>query len=195
MPRLEYEITVRDESGKVIRKIRSAARSFVTNFMMIIYSVLTGYEIYVTNTEGSDVTIPYGFTDVDNFLDGSAATAGEGDDSYGIVVGSGTKSVTSADYNLESKISHGDGDGMLHYYETNVGGVYDTEMEVTRDFKNNGSTDVTISEVGLIVRFVYKKGGSPGEDMVMIARDLIDPPVTVPPGGVATVKYTLRTHT
>ena len=88
------------------------------------------------------------------------ANAPEGDDSYGITVGSDSTPVTDDDYSLKSKISHGDGDGLLHYGVHTLGGVevgsnY-ARFRISRGFTNNGSVAVTVYEFGLAVRNYWK---------------------------------------
>ena len=126
------------------------------------------------------------------------AAAGEGDDSYGIIVGSGDTPPSNSDYALESKISHGDGDNLLHYGPVTVSDIYVTDSEVyfeiTRDFTNNGSVDVTVKEIGLVVyqTILYRTNTSDHVNVdfkALIIRDVLDTPRTISPGSTLSVTY------
>jgi len=196
MYRAYLEVTVRDRTGKVVRRIRRESKSFVKNFMNILHSLFTGADISIVDTYGTSRTIPYAFKDVDNYLTETTVLAPEGNDLIGILVGSGTTPPTPDDYSLESKIPHGDGDNQLHYYDVVVSNVLisgnEMAIEIERSFDNNGTVDVTVREVGLVLEIDYKSGGVYDSAFVLILRDVLDSPVTVLAGGSLTVKYTIK---
>jgi len=127
-----------------------------------------------------------------------AMGAPRGDDSYGIVVGSGTDPVSYSDYRLGKQIRHGTGPHQLDYGTTTVTPVtVDTEnkasFSISRVFTNRSGSPVTVSECGIIARSYWKDSGGVRQDIkYLIVRDLIEPPITVPPDGTLTIVYTFE---
>ena len=116
--------------------------------------------------------------------------AGAGDDTFGIVVGTGDTPVTADDYNLASKIAHGTGAGQLSYgavtlYDPFVSD-YTVKQRIARSFTNNSGADITVKEIGLIVKT------SVDNYLVMIIRDVITP-LTIPDGGKSMIRYYIKT--
>jgi len=124
-----------------------------------------------------------------------AFNASAGDDSYGIVVGTGTTVVTSEDFKLASKIRHGTSTGQLIYGEQSLAYSYgDTVsyVEISRVFTNNSGGIVTVRETGLIGRNYWKDENAVRNDVLfLVARDVLSPPVSVPNLHLLTVRYRL----
>jgi predicted RNA methylase len=81
-----------------------------------------------------------------------AVDASVGDDSYGIIAGTGTTAVTIDDYKIETKIAQGTGTGQLSYGAvtlsiTNDG--TDQIVEIQRQVINNSGGTITIKELAL----------------------------------------------
>ncbi|RLE87271.1 MAG: hypothetical protein DRJ67_05130 [Thermoprotei archaeon] len=163
------------------------AHSFVENFFRILRTMLTSLDEEVVATDGGSTSI----TDTQD-LGSIRVTAVGGDDSYGIVVGSGTTPPTPGDYTLESKIPHGTGAGQLSYGETGVSAVSvkgnDIYLYIDRTFTNLSGADIDISETGLI-------GWNTSADHVLLARDVFSPPLTVADGAAITIRYTIKATT
>jgi len=209
-----WEIIVRDRNGKVISKHRQPCRSLLANFLRILRGVLlakggfTGAASGVKTTcsvkkyDGSEGTAWIEWYDTEELYAGGTpmgANAGDNDDSYGIMVGSGTKAVEIDDYNLESKIPHGTGSGQLDY-DTHAITISEeagqVKITITRPFKNNSGEPITVSEVGLGVRSYWKgKNGIKNDIKFLIARDKLSTTHTVPDGGSLTVKITITIPT
>ncbi len=208
---IDVELEIKDKHGKTVKKIRFPSQSYVKNFIAVLRALLRGDTESITKLDGSSDTYygghPYhteiGSNECDNqTLEILNALAGSGDDSYGIVVGSGTTSVSINDYNLASKIAHGTGAGQLNYYGVSISGLTKVnpntyEFYLERIFENLSGGDVTIAEAGLIVhhRLFYERGNSPLLDKdtkFMIIRDLLPSPETITPESSITIRYYIR---
>lgn len=118
-----------------------------------------------------------------------AVNAASDNGNFGTFVGSGTTAVGISDYNLATKIAHGNGAGQLRYRlqgSANLGVVGSTASFTTdRNFDNNSGADVDVKEIGLV-------GEATGTGYYfLLARDVLPSTVTVPNGGVLRVVYTI----
>jgi hypothetical protein len=211
------EIEVRDREGRIVGRGRHEMRSFLNNYLKILEgemkaiggAALTVYNTTVAsatviNTAGSSVaawTERYAFYDTSygGAYGGGvpfAVEAPDNDDSYGIVVGTGTLGLSLDQYAPASKIAHGTGSGQLDYgvstYEdlgldTGVSPpVY--RFRVMRTFSNLSGAAININEVCIVARNYWKTLGSVVNDVkFLIARDVLPSTYTVPNGGSATV--------
>ena len=205
-----WEIEVYDKNGKLISKHRQPCRSLLANFIRILRGMLMGKGGYTgeasgakasCNVKGYDGSLAEAWTEwytADHTRGGGTpmgAKAPDDDDSYGIMVGSGTKTVAIDDYVLETKISHGTGSGQLDYDTHTISISEETgqvKVEVTRTFKNISGATITIREVGLGVRNYWKDWGNVRKDLkFLIVRDVLSEPKDVPDGGSSTVKITI----
>jgi hypothetical protein len=184
-----------EEDGKVV--YRGEAKSFVYNFAKVLAGMLGNSgdgsslkTITATDVNGSTGTV---YIEVNH---GSASwsfnpmgyNAGDNNDSYGIIVGSGTTPVTYLNYNLASKITHGTGTGQLDYDTHTIVANYTLTggyIDFYRTFVNRSSADVVVREVGLVAQ---SQIGS-NTTKYLVARDLLPTPVTVKSLGSLTVKY------
>lgn len=104
---------------------------------------------------------------------------------YGVVFGNGTAPATLDDYQLA-------GDHFQTYdafasITSNSTEDY-TEIVATYTITNTGTSEFTISEIGLTSCYnSYNEG-------TLVERTLLDTPVTIPAGGVGQVIYTIRTN-
>jgi len=187
---------------------KAKCRSFVNNFAKIIAACLGarvtgGYYDFssttVVDVNGNAVTV-YGqwFEGASYGYGGGTSPFGlfapGGDDSFGVVVGSGSTPVSTTDYRLASKILHGAGAGQLDYgthVVTSSFGSSSSYIDVARSFTNRSGGDVTVRETGLIARNLW--GGLGGQTAVdvkfLIARDVLPTPITVKALGSLTVRY------
>lgn len=180
---LILEVEVRDKKGQVIYKKRKKAKSWVKNFAEILRSHFANLDATVKGLDGSEYTSP-----PDTIL----VAAEEGNDSYGIQVGSGTGTPIPSDYKLATKIDHGTGANQLQYGAVTVESVTIedsniSQFRVIRVFTNGSGSDITVTEIGLVT---YYAGVS-----VLLARDLLSPSVTVPDGATLTVRYIVKVTT
>jgi len=197
---VEYEIEVTDKDGNIVKQIKKQSESLVKNFLILLNAAFKIGSSDAVDTGGTTRTVNmFGYLEYHVWASGYSRaycgyagwtpTASEGDDTYGIIVGTSDQPVSVDDYNLISKIAHGDSAGQLHYYETTVqeptvdGNTVRQRFE--REFKNNSGADITVKEIGLVVKT------SKDNYLVMIIRDVID--LTIPAGGKARIIYRIVT--
>lgn len=118
------------------------------------------------------------------------------DDTYGILVGTGSTAVTNDDYNIETKIAHGIGTGQLQYLgmqveDTIVDGDV-TTLTLKRLFTNASGATITINEVALIAK-PYSTDDTPTvKSEIMLARDVISGGAVVLNGATVPVYIYIR---
>jgi hypothetical protein len=184
------------ENGKVVYSHKAESKSFVKNLGIVLAGMLREVSsVSVTNTAGGTASVET-ISDHPGYFQYDYTTmymnAGDNDDSFGIIVGSGSTPVSPSDYALASKISHGTSPGQLDYDTHTVTTSYtDTSsyVEIARTFMNKSGGDVVVSEVGLVV-WAYNKPVYVTTDVkYLIARDLLPNPITVKNFGTLNVKY------
>lgn len=186
--RVEYEIEVRDKHGNVIKKLKKKSESLLTNFLQILGRLFGNANQSFYARDGVAYAPTYDHGDYASIL------APEGNDDYGVLVGTGTTPVTASDYDLASPITHGTGAGQLQHgamsYEApSVSGSV-TTWRNSRTFTNGSGADITVNEIGLAILYY---GASPMTTFyVLIARDVLATPVTVPDGATLTVRYSFK---
>jgi hypothetical protein len=198
---VEYEIMVTDKNGKIIEHRKEKSQSLVKNFLMLTNAAFKVSTSTVKDTGGTsraagaknsytwsngapDYTVGY------TGAGGWAPNAPEADATYGIIVGTSDIAVTVDDYNLKAKIAHGNAAGQLYHYGTimldpTVAGLTVTQ-KFMRTFLNNSGAEITVKEIGLVVRIPTDIF------LVLIIRDVITP-VPVPNGGSLTINYYIKT--
>ena len=205
---VEYEIEVTDKDGNIVKQIKKKSESLVKNFLMLLNAAFKPGTSDVVDTGGTTRTTGAKYCVTWNWwvqqaggydraftLYGSdggwTPTAPEADDTYGIIVGTSDQAVSASDYNLISKIAHGDSAGQLYHYATTMleptvdGNTVRQRFE--RTFKNNSGGDITVKEIGLVVKIPVDNY------LVMIIRDVLSTPVTVSTGGKMRVIYRIVT--
>ena len=182
----ELEVLIEAEvvkEGKVIKRHRQKSRTWVRNWISIIHGAFARQDISLTKQDGTTTTLGYG--DSISYLSVNAAA---GDDSHGILVGSGTTPYSPNDYALANKIPHGTGDGQLYYGSTVVTDIVDDgtslSFKIVRTFSNEGSVNVTVNEVGLAV---YANGYN-----ILVARDVLSSSISVPAGSSLVIRYIVK---
>ena len=199
---LFYEIEVRDKNGNLISKRMGRSRSLVRNFALMLRGLMAGNIAGVISKSEWDVKVTLTATDGSTFdypslmFSGEAkdapsameASALERTDEYGVVVGTGSTAVTRDDYKLESQVPDGFADGQMVYGKTTVedvnGDPPSSVFRIIRTFTNEGSSTISIYEIGLIVKAQNR--------YVLIARDVLDTAQDVPAGATLTVRYIFK---
>jgi hypothetical protein len=215
------EVEVRDREGRIVGRGRHEMRSFLNNLLRILGGMMDAAGGFPATSPGAGVVVRTSTTVIT--LAGSSATAyteaqmgsggnygggvvfavkaADNDDTYGIIVGSGTVGVALDQYAPASKIAHGTGSGQLVYglssYEdlgldTGVSPpVY--RFRVMRTFSNLSGAAININEVCIVARSYWKEDSGVRNDVkYMIARDALPSTYTVPNGGTATVAVTVE---
>lgn len=186
---VEYEIVVRDKYGKIIEQRHEESKSLVKNFALLLNALFNVSTKSVVDLSGASVA-GSAKSGIANTPGGWSPIAGGGGTICSIMVGTGTAAVSADDYKLAAKISHGTGTGQLIYY---FSAIYDpvidgttVKQEIRRAFKNDSGADITVNEIGLIVKT------NVDIFLVLIIRDVIAP-LTIPNGATYTVKYYIQT--
>ena len=117
--------------------------------------------------------------------------AGSADDSYGIVVGTGTNAEANDDYALQTQIAHGVGAGQLDHGAVGLTAPVsngNVDLVVTRAFTNGSGGQINVREMGV---YMKTKDHESADEYICILRDLESK--DVPDAGVLTAQYILRT--
>ena len=95
---LKFKIIVLDRNGKVKDVREGVSESYVANYNKLCFICVTGNATELVDSDGSSKTI------FNSDLPNIECDAPEGDDSYGIIVGTGSDPSLPGMYNLQSKI-------------------------------------------------------------------------------------------
>lgn len=153
---------------------------FLKNYYTAIRTLFTGLAIHCTSQSGSGYSVlsSEGYKLL-RICDALSAVS-NGTTGNAIVVGSGTTPPSVTDYKLESQLTTVS--GTASYQRVTVGAT-DTFTAVAT-ITNTGSESITISEVGLQLQ-------STGSWYFMVERTLLESPITIAPGGIGQVTYTI----
>jgi len=180
---LWYTVTVRDRYGKRISRERRRSKSFLKQWNQLVYVQFSQQGAYnITDTGGTARSIGYDGTNF--YMD-----AIQGDDSHGIMVGTGNTPVDISDYALEAKCANGVGAGQLVYWTDvvtdSVVAAPSCSFGISRTMVNNSGGAITAREAGIGMKM---KGGFYG----LAVRDVFSAAQAVPNGGAITVNWTLQ---
>jgi len=211
VPTLEafWELEVRDQNGEVLQRLKQRSHSWVRNAYNLLFATLAGKNLdqgtfgagYLSLKDTGNVVkygesngIAYWGDNWDGVTRGYRGPAGN--DTYGILVGSGTNPENFESYALQTKIANGTGSGQLSYVQGEehaiiwTAGTLTLKNDLVRYFNNNSGADVGVNEVGLAAHGRIPENGS--ETNYMFARDKLDSTVTVPNTGQLKVTYTVQ---
>jgi hypothetical protein len=189
--RAYLKVKVIDENGKCTYYRRYRSRSFVANFLRVLFTNLSEQSVNNLNTSGGSYSI--------SRYDSMAVSDGSNDSSYGILIGSGTSAPTIIDSNLSQVISNGAGVGQMQYGAVSVtGAVTNTStnsgyITVTRTLTNNSGSSITVSEVGLVAW--SSNQAEQTNQFYLIIHDLLPSPITVPNGSSLSLSYEIQVTT
>lgn len=198
IPEAFIELEVRDKDGKVIQRHRQRSHSWVRNAYNIIFYYLSAVQGLAANslrcqmTNGNWREMFYVMACSNRIWDseGNGYRAYAGEDTMGIVVGTGTAAEDFESYALETKIANGSGAGQLAYTAQeapDVSTADTTKRNVwVRYFNNNSGGSIGVNEVGLIIYFYYQGG------LFLTERSKLASTVTVPNTGQLKVTYTIQ---
>lgn len=210
IPEAYWECEVRDGGGNVIQTLKQHSHSWVRNAYNMMFCYLAGKDLNhnsfgagYLSLKDTGGTVRYGgggvchsnTTSLDT-VSGWGYRGSAGNDTYGILVGSGTNPESFEDYALQSKIANGTGAGQLSYVESEAhvvswtSGTLTMKNELARYFNNNSGNAVNVNEVALVLRG-YQPGGTYSYSF-MTARDKLVTTVTVPNTGQLKVTYTVQ---
>lgn len=185
-------IIIRDRKGKI--KFDSGlepSNSFVIAFLETLYTLFANvsYAIEDVGNTARNIADPS-----DGAYMKHRIGAGDNDDSYGIVVGTGVTVETNIDYALATKIAHGTGADQLDYGDHSftapavVGNNVD--LVVSRSFYNGSGASITVKEIGV---YCDSQDSGGNHRYFCILRDVLTTPGVVNNTETLTVQYTFRT--
>jgi hypothetical protein len=204
------EIEVRDREGRIVGRGRHEMRSFVNNLLRGFEAMMktaggVKTEGTVIDTGGASKAIGAEWYTVSGYSGGGSVMAtksADNDDSYGIMVGSGTTGLALDQYAPASKIPHGTGSEQLDYGVSVIEDLgLDTgvtppvyRFRLSRTFSNLSGAAININEVCIAARNYWSQTiyGTAYDAKYMIARDALPSTYTVPNGGSATVVVTVE---
>jgi len=184
---LDYEVEVRDKDGKLISKLGRRPDPFTRAWIRALRTAALGgvSTVSLTDTAGSARTFTFSETGAEYF----DITGGATEDTHGIVVGNSDVAFDKAQSKLEGKIANGSGGGQLVYGAQTTEDYADedstTRFRMIRGFTNNSGAPVTVKEIGIVLR--NNKAGAIW--YLLVARDVLASPQTVPDGATLTVRY------
>jgi hypothetical protein len=204
-----WELEVRDKNGKIIQSLKQRSHSWVRNAYNMMFCYLAGKDLSNGSFGAGSLSLKdtgngvrYGGgpvclsqqAPVDSTSMGYRGPAGN--DTYGILVGSGTNPEDFESYALHVKITNGTGTGQLTYVEAETHsilwnpGTLTMKNNLVRYFNNNSGADISVNEVALVLH-----GYGPGNSVpynYMTARDRLVTTVVVPNTGQLKVTYTVQ---
>jgi len=199
---ITFRITNPD--GTVVREWTEPAHSFVENFALFIQALWGSTSAVLTDTAGYSVSI--------NGASGGtmAINAPSGNNSYGIVIGSGAAAGSTPSpfaSNLTAKIPQGTASGQIEYGATSVSTAsvsgQTTSFTITRSFTNVSGATINVTEIGIIAYLTgwamsASSGGAPvnvSSDYVLIAYDIPSSAISLQNGQTLTITYTFSVTT
>ena len=215
---VKLTVTVKDKDGKIIKVHKQKSHSFLMNYLAMIATLMSNpygssnNYYYFQSTAGTWWSYASNYDT--NVLNTLTILDGANDSTYGIVVGSGTSPPKPMDYQLESLIQNGTGNGQLVYGAVTVSptpgtstlqgattqpstGLLNvsgntTSFSISRTFQNQSGASITVSETGIITEATLN--GNVAE-YVLLIHDLLSSPITIPNGGVMAITYTISVTT
>jgi hypothetical protein len=183
-------IILRDKNGKVIKTINRVCHSYVIGLVDMLRGYLSDSNPSLQDIENATQTFQITYIAYAGFYSRFSAAANAGNDSFGIQVGTRSDAILITDYQLKTKILHGDVSNKLNYGACSVGTCATVgttrSFTVARTFTNNSGANITVNEIGLIAACY-----NPTESAIylMIEHSLLT--FTVTNGTSGTVTYTI----
>jgi len=176
------ELIVKDKDGKVTDNRVMRSKSFVRQFLELLWVVMNDLPTSVTfNVRDTSNTL----RDLENSYTTFRCDGAAGVVTTGIIVGTGVVAPTINDFAIGTIIAHGVGAGQLQYSDTIIASAASdattSQVTITRNFANASGGAITVNEIALYVE------GSTGYFMTI--RDVIVGGILVPNGQTLTVNY------
>lgn len=204
-----FQVFAYNKDQSYLRQLRKRrSRSFVQGFLKSHFRLCeSSTTINITDVLGTNAAVTSGALspilratgggrgggNFRGFDTVGTATGGTTSTSLGIVVGTGTTSVTAQDYQLATLIADGVTSGTLEYFPSSGTGLTvsnpNGSFTLERLFRNSSSGSITINEVGV---FAHAYNSTIGNyPAVCIIRDLVSPGFTIANGEYMRIIYTL----
>lgn len=145
----------RSSSGILLKRSSFIPNSVVQAYIALLTVQFSSSSLSIRDINNNNNTV---YPSSDNLYIGAAINV----DTFGIVVGSGTDSVTINDYKLQSKILQGVGAGLLQYSAMEFPSRYSVDStkaftSFRRLFTNLSGSSITINELGVYTRSYANK--------------------------------------
>jgi hypothetical protein len=211
-PKVFLDLNVYNSNGQHILEYKRLSKTWVRNAYNVLTMQLMGLPANINGTSAYEAgklmckstagSLRGGTAWIGNGgWESSGSTIGNldiaGDNTLGIVVGTGDGAESFEGYALQTIIAHGTGAGQLSYQAmANAVPSYNAGTKVftavhRRSFVNNSGNTITVKETGFIYGLAYTASGSfPTWDKFLMSRDLLASPVNVTNGATLTVDYT-----
>ncbi len=177
------KVEVRDKYGQLKTFKKITPNSLVRGWIDLHYILLA--QLTLNNLKDNSGTL----RNCSNSAGVLSCNAGAGDSVQGIQVGTGSAAVSLTDYQLQSKIAHGNGAGQLSYQimtfttPATVGNTH--SFTAARSFTNNSGSQINVTEIGL------SNGGWAGAwYYFLVERTLLS--FSIANGATGTVTYTIQ---
>jgi hypothetical protein len=207
IPEAFWALEVFDKEGKLLQRHKQRSHSWLRNAYNHLASELLAKDANDAtfgagklSIKKEDASVKFGANPI-TLGWGSSMDApplgylgGAGQNTVGIIVGTGVTAESFEDYMLAVKIANGVGAGQLSYIASDPHVVtYNAGTKVLQDqlvryFNNNSGGDITVNEAGLICNGYVKGEGH----QWLQCRDKLAAGVTVPNTGQLRVTYTMR---
>ena len=178
--RLYLGVTLRDKNGKILHEEFGEAHSLLRAFNRITLGTLQGAIVLITDINNT--------SQAQQIQDYIVAQVSAGNDTKGIVVGTGTTAVAIDDYKIETIIAHGTGSGQLDYGASTVTS-YESASEdyvlCQRVFTNLNAASLSVTESGIYVK-------NKSDCCFCIARDIFASAYALANGDTLTVQYFIK---
>ena len=179
------ELTVRDKDGKVTDHRIMRSKSFVRQFLELLWVKFNDLpESVIFNVRDITNTL----RDLENYYITFRCDGAAGAVTTGIIVGTGATAPTINDYKIETIIPHGAAAGQLSYSDTVIAAAASdattSQVTITRNFANASGGAITVNEIAL-----YVQGWDGVARYFMTIRDVIAGGIAVPNGQTLTVNY------
>lgn len=217
IPEAFLTLEVFDKDGKLIQRHHQRSHSWTRNAYNLIFCQLAGKDADDDTFEagklsmkttgdvikkgdfcpamGAVVTANFWRT-VDGIDYGYRAPGGE--DTRGILVGSGTNAQSFEDYVLQTQLTEGTGAGQISHIASEAHSISYAGLvlknTLIRYFNNNSEPagDRDINEVALVGYFQAHTSATLGQFSFLMSRDKLASTVTVPVTGQLRVTYTIQ---
>jgi hypothetical protein len=197
---LWYEVILKDRNGKVVKRFKRKSESWLVGFIRLLRAfIMQRYYASVSTTpitteDGASNQFPATSSPANMSTAYPCCNGDTGDVSQGMVVGTSDTANTLTTYALGSKIGHGTGSGQLLYSSMTFEDVVNPsgnilQFRMTRVFTNNSGADITVREFGLLSKLINSSNQAKS---ILIARDVLSSPITIPDGYSLTLRYIVK---
>jgi hypothetical protein len=197
---ITFKIT--DANGTVVKEWTEPAHSLTQNFTLFIYALWASTSAELSDTSG------YGLS-VNGASGGTMAiNAPSGNNSYGIVVGSGATAGSTpspSTYKLVAQIPQGTSSGQIEYGAVSLTATstsgQTTSFTITRSFTNVSGASLSVTEIGLAVYITgfamtnVSTNSAITSDYILISYDIPSSAISVANGQTLTITYTFSVTT